>query len=248
MKKLAIFVEGKTEQIFIDRFLREFIKRQKLSIISVEAFGKDCPRFTTIITEDITTLNTKYQILIFNSCNDIRVISDLRERYENLKDEGYSHFIGIRDLYPNYLYNQRDDAVEESLFFIKDCINTTIIYATMEVETWFIAELNHYKNIHKDLTFEKIKNKFQNIENFEKDITHPADFLHNIYKLVDKKYMTRKLENGKIKYKKKEKEIKRTVNALDYENLYLNTTKEIPSLKQLIDELDNFFEKENNAN
>ena len=67
MKKLAIFVEGKTEQIFIDRFLREFIKKQKLSIISVEAFGKDCPRFTTIITEDITTLNTKYQVLIYNN-------------------------------------------------------------------------------------------------------------------------------------------------------------------------------------
>jgi hypothetical protein len=236
MKKLAIFVEGKTEQIFIDRFLREFIKKQKLSIISVEAFGKDCPRFTTIITEDITTLNTKYQVLIYNSCNDNRVISDLRERYENLKDEGYSNFIGIRDLYPHYLYNQRDEAIEESLFFLKDCINTKIIYATMEIETWFIAELNHYKYIHQDLTLEKIKNELidlESIEDFEKDITEPAKKLNSIYQLVKNRHWT-----------KSDKQIKRTVKALDYENLYLNITKDIPSLKELIVELDNFFIKE----
>jgi hypothetical protein len=107
----------------------------------------------------------------------------------------------------------------------------------MEIETWFIAELNHYENIDIDLTLEKVKTyiDLENIENFEKDISHPADTLHQIYQLKDKAW------------KKKENQIKRTVNALNYENLYLNTTKEIPSLKQLIDELDNFFEKENNA-
>ena len=231
MKKLAIFVEGQTEQIFIDRFLREFISNSSLSIESVEASGgKKCPRFTEIIASDIATSDTKYQVLIFNSCTDNRVLSDIRERYNGLKENGYSSFIGLRDLYPDYLYSQKDEAIEDSQLLVGNFENTTIIYATMEIETWFIAELNHYKNIDTNLTLTKIKDELfldlENITNLECFIAEPAKKLHQIYQLGDFNYT----KNSNI-----------TIDSLDYENLYCETRNKIPSLNQLITELDNFF-------
>jgi len=231
MKKLAIFVEGQTEQIFIDRFLREFIKSSSLAIESVEASGgKKCSRFTTIIASEISTPETKYKVLIFNSCTDNRVISDIRERYEGLKNNGYSHFIGLRDLYPKYIYSEKDEALEEALPVLDNFENTTIIYATMEIETWFIAEFKHYEAINKNLTLTKIKDELlldlENITNIERFITKPAKKLHQIYQLVDFSYS----KNSNI-----------TIDSLDYENLYLNTQEKVPSLKELIIELDNFF-------
>lgn len=231
MKKLAIFVEGQTEQIFINRFLKEFIKSSSLAIESVEASGgKKCPRFTTVIASDIATSDTKYQVLIFNSCTDNRVISDIRERYNDLKEKGYSHFIGLRDLYPDYLYSEKDEALEESQFVVGDFENTTIIYATMEIETWFIAELNHYEAIDTNLTLRKIKDELlldlEKITNIERFIADPAKKLNQIYQLVDLDYT----KNSNI-----------TIDSLNYENLYLNTTEKVPSLKELVIELDEFF-------
>ncbi|MFK5975899.1 MAG: hypothetical protein QM493_05280 [Sulfurovum sp.] len=80
----------------------------------------------------------------------------------------------------------------------------------------------------------------ENIENFEKDIPNPADTLDSIYKLVGKKYIT--IQDGKKK--KKTRQINRTVQAIDYENLYLHTKEKVPSLKELIDTLNEFFSEE----
>jgi len=231
MKKLAIFVEGQTEQIFIDRFLREFIANSTLSIESVEASGgKKCPRFTEIIASDTVTPDTKYYVLIFNSCTDNRVISDIRERYNDLKENGYSSFIGLRDLYPDYLYSEKDEAVEDSQLVLGNFENTTLIYATMEIETWFIAELNHYPNIDTNLTLTKIKDELsldlENITNIECFMVEPAKKLHQIYQLVNLNYT----KNSDM-----------TIDSLDYENLYCEIPNKIPSLNQLITELDKFF-------
>lgn len=231
MKKLAIFVEGQTEQIFIDRFLREFITNSNLIIESLEASGgKKCPRFTTVIAHEVPKPETKYEVLIFNSCTDNRVVSDIRERYEGLKNNGYSSFIGIRDLYPDYIYSEKEEAKEEAYSVLENFENITIIFATMEIETWFIAELNHYKNIDTDLTLIKIKEELlldlENITNIERFIVEPAKKLHEIYQLVSLDYT---------------KNSNSTIEKLDYENLYIHTKEKVPSLKELIDTLDEFF-------
>ena len=82
------------------------------------------------------------------------------------------------------------------------------------------------------LTIEHIKNNLIDLEtivNFEDAITHPAETLDQIYKLKNKRW------------KKTHAQIGRTVNSLDYENFYCNTKHKIPSLNQLIEELDKFF-------
>ena len=233
MKKIAIFVEGLTERIFIDKLLRELISSKKLAIKSVDANGgKKCPRFTSTIVEDSITDEVKFQILLFNSCTDNRVISDLRDEYDSLKNQGYSCFIAIRDLYPDYIYSEKEEALSDINFFISNLINTSVIFATMETETWFIGELKHYPKIHNELTINYIKKNLidlESIDDFEKDISKPANMLNKIYQLKSKTW------------NKKENTIKKTVDSLDYENLYFEARYKIPSLDELITILDNFF-------
>lgn len=152
---------------------------------------------------------------------------------QSLISNNYLKVIGLRDLYPRPY--SRKDAIK---LLIQTDLQTAnfdkaeIIIATMEVETWFIGEFNHYSNIDVNLTIEYIKNNLIDLEtivNFENDITHPADTLDKIYKLKNKHWT------------KKQSQIIRTVNSLDYENFYCNTKNKIPSLNQLIEELDKFF-------
>ena len=90
--------------------------------------------------------------------------------------------------------------------------------------------MNHYKNIDTDLTLIKIKEELlldlENITNIERFIVAPAKKLHEIYQLVSLDYT---------------KNSNSTIEKLDYENLYLNTKEKVPSLKELIDTLDEFF-------
>ena len=106
----------------------------------------------------------------------------------------------------------------------------------MEVETWFLAELNHYNKIDKRLTINLIKDEFldlNSILNFESEIEEPAKTLHNIYELV-----------GKF-YDKNKKRVVRTVNSLDYANLYLNNRDDLSSLNEFLTHIDGFFEENN---
>ncbi|NEW61053.1 hypothetical protein GSY74_07120, partial [Sulfurovum sp. bin170] len=82
------------------------------------------------------------------------------------------------------------------------------------------------------LTLDNIKENIidlEKIENFEKEIQHPAQQLDEIYFLV------------KRHWSKKEKSVLKTINSLDYENLYFDVKDKIPSLNHLITEIDNFF-------
>jgi len=230
IKKLAIFVEGKTELLFVEKLVIEIAGRNNIEIQCKILQGQGrCPEI-----EHFTDSKSKYKILLYNSCTDNRVLSDIKDNYMNLiVNKGYYKILGIRDLYP--LPFERKNRVIQSIQRNLDnekLHQIKMIIATMETETWFIGELTHYTNIDSELTLEYIRENLidlENIHDIEKDISHPADTLHEIYKLKTKAW------------KKTESHINRTINSLDYENLYLNVKNEIPSLNQLITELDDFF-------
>jgi len=233
MKKLAIFVEGQTELVFVEKLLLEIGNAKELSIRK-EALsgGSTCPVTSTLIGEIPESTETKYKILIYSSCNDEKVLSDIKERYADLKSNGYIKIIGLRDLYPKD-YSKKDIVKRAIQSYVtrEGFTNTNIVLAIMEVETWFLAETTHYNRLHPDLTLDKIKPivDFLLISNFEQDISKPADLLNTIYKLVG------------YAYKKKEKQVQRTVNSLDYEELYINLRSIMPGLNEFISHIDDFF-------
>lgn len=232
LKKLAIFVEGYTEEKFILKLLAEFFDQKSIAItINENVNRKKCSIIREIIS---STDETKFEILIFNSCTDNQVLSDLLERYSGLKEAGYSQFIGIRDLYPTFTYEDKEQAIaiNKKILSERNIANTTFIFATMEVEIWFIAETNHYTKISPILTLEYIKNNcvdLNNIKKFEQYFPEPAKKLNEIYQLVS------------LAYKKKDKQTTRTVENLDYENLYLHVREEVPSLNKFFNTIEEFI-------
>jgi len=234
MKKLAIFVEGQTEVIFVEKLLKEIGNKKSISVTKKELKGgRSCPTTIRLIGKDEVTENTQYQILIYSSCNDEKVLSDIKEQYESLIHNGYEAIIGLRDLFPTE-YSQLN-RIQNRINFVlsnQELNKAKIVIAVMEVETWFLAETTHFNKIHSDLTEDSIKNilDFNTISNFEKDVSNPADTLNNIYKLIG------------FAYKKKEKQVQRTVDNLDYEELYINTRNNLSSLNEFLNYIDSFFE------
>ena len=100
MKKLALFVEGQTEQIFVEQLLQYIAGDHGINIEKRRGFGgRDQGRsFITLSSPDG---EAPFYILLVDSSNDGRVLSDIREEYEGLARQGYDKIIGLRDIYPH---------------------------------------------------------------------------------------------------------------------------------------------------
>jgi len=233
VKKLAIFVEGQTELFFVEKLLLEIGNEKELSIRKESlSGGSTCPVTSTLVGETPESQETKYKILIYSSCNDEKVLSDIKERYAELKSDGYIKIIGLRDLYPiDYSKKNLVRSAIQNDIARHGLDNTDIVLAIMEVETWFVSEITHYSNLHSNLTLDNIRPIVDlcSISNFEQDIPHPAYLLNTIYNLVG------------YAYRKKAKQVQRTVNKLDYEEIYINLRNKIPGLNEFISHIDDFL-------
>jgi hypothetical protein len=101
MKKIALFVEGQTEQIFTARLIREFIGKRGLALSAYKLRGgKNSERRQFQIMAETIDKNTEYYFVIYDCGNDNKVQSDIRDRLLSLQAEAFSLVIGIRDVYP----------------------------------------------------------------------------------------------------------------------------------------------------
>ena len=102
----------------------------------------------------------------------------------------------------------------------------------MEVEAWFLQEEKHYQKVDARLTNELIINNvgFDPSNDCAEDRDSPADLLKSIYKLVGKSYT------------KKSANVQRTVNALDYEEVYTVLPDKLEYLEDFLCHIDGFLE------
>jgi hypothetical protein len=235
MKKVAIFAEGQTEQIFVTELLRHIFGHAKIGIEALQFSGKTGARRIRTIWSVVTMPSAEYLFRIYD-CHgggeNSTVKSDIKEQFLRLKDEAFSYIIGIRDVYP------MPDIVK-----LKKMMNVglpdfpilpiNIFLAVREVEAWFIAEENHYFAISPSLTLH-IVNCIAGID-IQKDSTeiikHPAAVLDKIYKAGGR-------QSG---YSKNEYVVKDIVSKLDYDNFYIAVRKRNDSLNELLTCLDGFI-------
>lgn len=233
MKKLAIFVEGQTEQVFIQKLVEEIAGKNNLTIqLDKLLGGASAPRITI---NEIVIKNqqeeTKYYVLIRDSSTDSRVVSDVRDTIDNLMLEGFERVIGLRDLYPIDIDELKDVQESSNMVIPHDKIPANIVIAVREIETWFLAETNHYPRISTNLNevlIAKILGFDINSSDFE-SFEHPSETLNSIYKLVG------------FAYRKSKRHVDRTVNSLDYENIYFELKNSLGSLNELISYIDDFL-------
>lgn len=230
MLKLAIFVEGYTEILFVQRLLVELAGDNNVVIVQKKVRGGTAvPRTVTSITATSATSGQKYYVLLMDCGGDRQVKTRITEEHQNLTNDGYIKVIGLRDVRPDFTFNDIPKLELGLRYGIKTAlIPVEFVLSTMEMETWFLAEINHYQAIDNSLSIESI-NKLLSADLLNDDLSireNPSDDLNNIYISVGKSY---------------QKGTNQTVDALDISFMYLELTKKLTQLKKLTDNLDSFL-------
>ena len=225
MKKIALFVEGQTEQIFVKKLIEQMVNPSVVTTTTYQLRGgtKDTRKLILLETQSATQ-QSNYYFEIYDCGNDSKVKDDVIEHLPSMQRKDFSMIIGIRDVYPN---NAKIAHLRKYLTFgIPAGIPTQIVLAVNEVEAWFMAEENHYKKIDTRLTIAKV-NAIAGIDvstDSTEIIDHPTEKLNRIYR-----------------YTKSKNKVARIVNALDYVNLYVGVRQRNNSLNELLVHLDSII-------
>ena len=176
VRKVALFVEGLTEQVFVRDFLLKWYdwdtSKVGLNCYTLNAGNEHYAPYPH------GTVDSENYYQIFNVGNDNSVLSVMIERSDRLQKAGYTLVVGLRDMF-NKVYHQKtfdknnqrvidpelnerfvqsaEDTIEVAAKHIDLCLH----YAIMEVEAWILGMPSYMKQL-------------QDITDPETEIYHPA--------------------------------------------------------------------------
>lgn len=229
MKKLAIFVEGQTEQIFVRKLLEEIAGKKNIRINIME---KDPKQIERIAMTNLTNNSIQYYVLIYNCCNDEALVGYISDQYSSLINDGYNKIIGLRDVYPKFTISQIDELERRLNFSLRGKDFAKVILAVMEIEAWFLSEWKHFEKISPILIpatiYEKLGFNPQTDDMEERP--HPAKDLNQVYQLVGRSYHKRRKQTETI------------VSNLDYEFLYMELVEKVHRLGEFVKHIDTFMD------
>jgi hypothetical protein len=97
MRRLAIFVEGQTERLFLVRLIHEITGDKNISIDEERATrGRQFETINAYRSND----ETKYYILLRDCRSDSAVKSCILEAVEKMAKANYERILGVLDVYP----------------------------------------------------------------------------------------------------------------------------------------------------
>ena len=232
-KKIACFVEGQTEQIFVERLFQEIAGSQQ---IDIEIYKIQGSKDNRKIPSPRIKKDVPFFVLLYNCDCDSQVLSDIRKQHESLTNSGYEKILGLRDLYPKSLSEKEkvERGIEGWLKPVQPRgIPIYITLAVMEIEAWFLAEWHYLEKLDNrlspDFILQELGLDLRNIDVEQR--AHPSQDLDEIYRLVSRNY------------DKSEKTSQEIINYLDYAFLYLHLVNSVKQLKRFIDEIDSFLVK-----
>lgn len=198
--KIAFFVEGLTETIYIRYLLLNIFNNSDIEIDIYRSFNtqKSSPAY------GIKNEVAKLKFLVLDVEGDSNVLSGIKEREKNLFVQGYMKVFGLRDMYSNeYDSLSSSGGVDQTAILkiqsgiqeeINKMSNPSLIsfhFAVMEIEAWFLAMIAVLSRIDSQITVEFIKNKlgYDLLSiNPELYFRKPSVDLGKIYLLVGKSY------------------------------------------------------------
>ena len=244
MKKITFFVEGQTEQLFINKLLIEIAGQKNISV-ELEQFQGYGRRPTKNIYPKTASnpVSPKHYALIHDCRSDSSVRSRIIDNYQTLFSQGHTQIIGLLDFYPQNLCPETNLTQFENEL-INGTVkrnrqvtpplpaNTAIVVAVNEIESWFLSECNHFTCVDAILTNSFIVSRV-GFDTCIDDMTlrsHPAQDLHDIYQLVGKAYKNKKKDT-----------VERTIECLDYANIYIKIASKITKLNDLVSIINTFL-------
>jgi len=199
--KVAIYVEGITEAAFVYQLICEHYNRDFLSF-RIECLKLDPKEASNDLFNYGDEKNAPDYYLLYDSCSDGAVSSDIKDRIGRHIEEGYDKVVGLRDIYSeNFkaLYPHKKDASSIASFIkdLKDALEDYNInglihlrFAIMEIEAWLLAMSDVFCRVDKRLTSQWLLDKAQIdvSKDPETEYFHPYSYFENIYKSISKPY------------------------------------------------------------
>jgi Domain of unknown function (DUF4276) len=229
VKKIAFFVEGQTESIFIKELLFKYLDYQDVNITRLVAHGSD---FLEVEAVGSPPENTKYEILIMDCQGDKRVLTAIQEREKQLRKVGYSFIIGVRDLFNPDVNVSFDELSAELNEYLSSCVLPVKVFiAVMEIEAWFLCDANLFVTLDASLDANTVKAAcgidlaVADVES----ISHPAKLINDVMSHVGKRY------------RKREKDAYSIVTSLDMVELLLNGRSRSKSLASFAEHIEEMF-------
>lgn len=231
MKKLAVFVEGYTELVFVEQLILEIsgVHNIRVELQQIRG-GTKVPRTIKIVKAAKPDTGQQYYVLLVDCGGDDQVKTRILEEHDNLTRKGYSTIIGMRDVRPKYSHSDIPRLEIGLRKYVKtSLIPVEFILSIMEIEAWFIAEFNHFEKIDPSITIQEIKDKlgFDPINDDLSERSNPADDLDAVYRLGGKCY--------------EKHNTVATIKVLDYSFIYLDLQNKIGYLKRLTNVIEGFL-------
>lgn len=231
-KRLAFFVEGYSEVLFVEKLLHEIAGKNNITIERAGIKGGNkFPRQFTIYNATNQVSGIAYYVLIINCQGDKQVKTRMREEHSNFSKGGYEKIIGLRDVFPDFDYADLPKLhVSINRDFDPALIPVEIVLSVMEIEAIFLGESTHFQRIDPALSISSIKSSLgfdPAVDDMELRATAAAD-LASCYSLVGKTY---------DKY-----HVQDTIDALDFADLYLDQPKRFSSLSRLVSNINAFLD------
>lgn len=190
VRKVALFVEGLAEQVFVRDFLIKWydwdINKVGLACYKLHAGNEYEPPYQH------GTVDSENYFQIFNVGNDSSVLSVMLDRADRLHNAGYSLVVGLRDMFSKVYHqktfqknNERIIDPELNERFIQSAkeeieasskpLELQMHYAIMEVEAWLLG-------------MPKFMEHLQDINDPETDTYHPAEKLKELMEAMGSGY------------------------------------------------------------
>lgn len=200
-RKVAVFVEGQTELVFVREFLVKWFNYDS-NLIGFDCFNLLKSEFRDTKYK-LGNIDSENYFMIVNVGNDCSVLSKIHGRMHQLSGLGYQVVIGLRDMYSTqYIKDAKGrnidervtrmhiDAVQEQIELMENGDLVAFHFAIMEVEAWLLGIHRFLQIIDDRLTVDYVlKHVGVNLlEDPEISLFHPAAVLSKIYELVGRKY------------------------------------------------------------
>jgi len=218
MRRIAIFVEGQTEQIFLSKLVKELLGQKNVTVVEQSCGTK------VALTNDAL----KFFVLVYDCRGDVAVKSQILKHRRSLLESGYQHIIGLRDVYPQKISDIPQLKQHLGYMLPQADLPAQIFLAIMEVESWFIQEHTHFKS---NTGIEYRTEDFIRIiglnpaEVSTETINHPYDSLVALYNHAAQAHDKSKATSEKLS------------KSLDYSKLCYEDTKMNGSLNDFVDAL-----------
>lgn len=230
-RRLAFFVEGYSEVLFVEKLIQEIAGKNNVTIErGYVKGGKTCPRQLTVINARNSDSGCTYYVLILNCQGDHQVVTRIAEEHGSFSSLGYEKIVGIRDVRPTFEHSDVP-RLEMSLNggFDPSLIPVEVVLSIMEIESVFLSESTHFERVDPALTVDRIASSLgfdPRNEDMQLRPT-PADDLAGCYALVGMTY-------DKI-------HVQDTIDALDFDRIYLEQVTRFRSIFQLVSNIDAFL-------